>query len=171
MKIAIFTEDRYGIGFLKKVVNKLISEGYLNRRIEFAKPHTPSLIKKCHNVRKVKTVVREVDKVLIVIDKEKVDEYDENREIWKHLKGLSKADKAKIVVIATEPCIEEWICVSLGLSFDKTGNDKERKPDRVLKREKKYKKEDLPNYALQLNFEKLLKESDSFKKFYNALVN
>ena len=171
MKIAIFTEDRYGIGFLKKVVNRLISEGYLKEKIEFAKPHTPSLIKKCHNVSKVKAVVREVDKVLIVIDKENVSEYDEDREIWKHLKGLSKADKAKIAVIATEPCIEEWICISLGLNFDKTGNNVERKPDRVLESRKKYRKQDLPNYALQLDFEKLLKESNSFKRFYYALVD
>lgn len=169
MRIAIYTEDRYGIGFLKKVVNRLISEGHVGRKIKFAKTHTPSLIKKCHNVGKVKTIVRDVDRVLIVIDKENTGKYDENREIWRHLKRLNEADKTKIIVIATEPCIEEWICISLGLGFDRDGNDKERKPDRILEKEKGYKKSELPNYAFQLNFKRLLKESNSFRKFYKEL--
>ncbi len=171
MRVVIFTEDRYGKGFLKKVVNRLISEVYLKKKIEFAKPYTPSLIKKCHNVRKVKTVVKEVDKVLIVIDKENVSKYDEYREIWRHLEGLDETDKSKITVIATEPCIEEWICISLRESFDKTGGNTREKPDRILERKIGYKKCKCGKLVEKLDFEILLKDSNSFKKFYETLKN
>ncbi len=164
MKVVIFTEDRYGRGFLKKVVNRLISEGYLKRKIEFIKPHTSLLIKKCHNVRKVKSVIREVDKVLIVIDKENVNKYNEYREIWRHLKGLDETDKAKISVIATEPCIEEWICISLRESFDKTGGNTREKPDRILKLKIGYEKCRCIDFVEKPDFEILLKNSNSFKK-------
>ena len=171
MKIAIYTEDKYGIKFLKKVVNRLISEGYIYEKIEYQKLYEPAHIRKCHNVKKVKAVIREVDRVLIVIDKENSDSYDENKEIWRHLKDLKDEDRAKITVIATEPCIEEWICISLGLSFDKTGRNLERKPDRVLKDELNYKKSRLHEYTSQLDFKKLKTESNSFsfRKFISGL--
>ncbi len=92
MKIAIYTEDKYGIKFLKKVINRLISEEYIYEEIEYQKLYEPAHIKKCHNVRKVKAVIREVDRVLIVIDKENSDSYDENREVWRHLSKLSDKD-------------------------------------------------------------------------------
>lgn len=170
MKVAIFTEDTYGIKFLKEIINKLIREGYLKGNIEFVRSYTPSLIKKCHNVGiKVKSVIREVDRVIVVIDKENVYNYNEEMEIWRHLKNLSSKDKSKISIIATEPCIEEWICISLDFEFDKTGADIDLKPDRVLERNIGYKKEELAKYAEKLDIEKLLKYSESFKKFYNAL--
>ncbi len=139
MKVAIFTEDRYGLGFIKAVVNRLIAEKRI-QKVEFVRTYTPSLIKKCHNVRKVKSVVREVDRVLIIIDKENTYNYDENKDIWRHLSGLKSEDKSKIVVIATEPEIEEWICISCGIAFDKTGYNVKDKPSEVLKRKLCYKK-------------------------------
>ena len=170
MNVAIFIEDKYGPGFLRKVISRLRDESYIKNTIKFAR-ETHSLIKRCHNVgSKVKSVVRDVDKVIIVIDKENSREYDENREIWRHLEELSKIDKKKIVVIATDPCIEEWICISLNLNFDRDGYDIERKPDRVLKKEKGYRKSQLPKYADLLDFEKLLKKSSSFKKFYENFL-
>ncbi len=141
----------------------------MERKIEFVRIHTPSLIKKCHNVSKVKAVVREADKILIIIDKENAEKYDENREVWRHLKKLTEPDKKKIVVIATEPCIEEWLCISLGFNFDRSGNDAKRKPDKVLEENRKYKKRDLPKFVPELNFEKLIKESNSFRAFYSEL--
>ncbi len=82
---------------------------------------------------------------------------------------LSDEDRAKITVIATEPCIEEWICISLGLSFDKAGKDLEKKPDRVLKDKMDYKKSNLPKYVSQLDFKKLMNESESFRKLIDGL--
>jgi hypothetical protein len=98
MIVAVFMEDRYGPGFIRKVINRLISEEYVKENIEFAKlgnfvrmGKNPALIKKCHNVgRKVKAVVKDVDRVLLVIDKEDTYNYDENREIWRHLKDLKE---------------------------------------------------------------------------------
>ncbi len=168
MKVAIFTEDRYGLGFIKAVVNRLIAEKRI-QKVEFVRTYTPSLIKKCHNVRKVKSVVREVDKVLIIIDKENIYNYDEDKDIWRHLSGLKSEDKGKIVVIATEPEIEEWICISCGITFDKTGYNVKDKPSEVLKRKLCYKKEKLKDFADKLNFEKLLNKSKSFEIFYKAL--
>ncbi len=63
MNVVIFTEDRYGLGFIKAIVNRLAAEKRV-QKVEFVKTYTPSLIKKCHNVRKVKSVVREVDRVI-----------------------------------------------------------------------------------------------------------
>jgi|GEM_PF-1371329 hypothetical protein len=170
LKVAIYTEDTYGLGFIKNVINRLISEGFISTKIQFAKTYTPALIKKCHNVRKVCSVVRDVDRVLIVIDKESVDNYDEYEDIWKHLKNLKDYDREKIVVIATEPEIEEWVCVSLGIDFDRTGNDIEKKPSRILENNHNYKKSRLSEYANELNFKKLLEESKSFRDFYASLT-
>ena len=169
MKVAIFTEDTYAPKFIKNVINRLISEGFISTKIEFAKLHTPSLIKKCHNVRKVLSVIRDVDRVLILIDKENSDEYDEDRDVWRHLRNLKEQDRRKIVVIATEPEIEEWICESLDIPFDKTGRDLERKPSKILDKNHNYKKSKLPKYAENLDFEKLLRNSKSFKEFCNSL--
>jgi hypothetical protein len=168
MKVAIFTEDKYGLGFIKATVNRLITEKRV-QKVEFVKTYTPSLIKKCHNVRKVKSVIREVDRVLIIIDKENTYNYDENKDIWRHLSGLKNEDKKKIVVIATEPEIEEWICISLKHKFDKTGNDVENKPSRVLERQLGYKKSKLKDFANELDFDKLLAKSKSFRVFYESL--
>jgi hypothetical protein len=178
MIIAVFTEDRYGPGFIKKVINRLISEEYVKENIEFAKlgnfvrmGKNPALIKKCHNVgKKVKAIIKDVDRVLIVIDKEDSYNYDENREIWRHLKDLKEEYRKKIRVIALEPEIEEWICISLSLNFDKTGYDKTRKPSKVLERSDKYEKSKLDRYVEKLDFETLLKKSSSFRDFYNSLL-
>ena len=77
MKLAIFTEDRYGLGFIKATVDRLIAEKRI-QKVEFVKTYTPSLIKKCHNVRKVKPVIR--DRILIIIDKENTYNYDEDKD-------------------------------------------------------------------------------------------
>ncbi|MDI3498954.1 hypothetical protein [Archaeoglobus sp.] len=168
MKVAIFTEDKYGSGFIKAIINRLVKEKIVPA-VEFASTYTPKHIKKCHNVSKVKSVVRDVDRVLIIIDKENNYEYDENRDIWRHLKGLKEQDKVKITIIATEPEIEEWICISLGLNFDKSGSNSDSKPSRVLKRECNYKKSDLKSYAEKLDFEKLMNGSGSFRRFLDAI--
>lgn len=102
MKVAIFVEDRYGPRFVKKMIHRLISEKFI-KKIEY-KPRNPSLIKKCHNVEaKVNSVVRDVERVIIVVDKEDTTIYDENKDIWRHLKNLKGKDKDKIHIIATEP--------------------------------------------------------------------
>ena len=168
MKVAIFTEDRYGIGFVKGVIVRLKNEGFI-KNIVFARTYTPALIKKCHNVRKVKSVVKDVDKVIIIVDKENESEYDEYEEIWRHLKNLGDEDKKKIAVIAAEPCIEEWICTSLGLEFDGSGFNADKKPDRILKENRGYRKSDLPNYVRDLDFDKLLKSSRSFSELVEHL--
>ena len=178
MIIAVFTEDRYGPGFIRKVIGRLISEEYVKENIEFARlgnfvrmGKNPALIKKCHNVgRKVKAVVKDVDRVLIVIDKEDTYNYDEDREIWRHLRDLKEDYRRKIRVIALEPEIEEWICISLSLNFDKTGYDKTRKPSKVLERGHNYEKSKLDRYVEKLDFEMLMKNSSSFRDFYNSLL-
>jgi len=167
MKLAIFTEDRYGLGFIKATVDRLIAEKRI-QKVEFVKTYTPSLIKKCHNVRKVKPVIR--DRILIIIDKENTYNYDEDKEIWRHLGRLKDEDRSKIVVIATEPEIEEWICITLGMEFDRTGYNTNNEPSKVLKREEDYKKEKLEDFADKLYFNKLLAESESFKLFYESLT-
>ena len=177
MIVAVFMEDRYGPGFIRKVINRLISEEYVKENIEFAKlgnfvrmGKNPALIKKCHNVgRKVKAVVKDVDRVLLVIDKEDTYNYDENREIWRHLKDLKEEYRKKIRVIALEPEIEEWICISLGRDFDKTGYDRARKPSKVLERTDNYEKSKLDRYVEKLDFKRLMENSNSFKYFYHSL--
>jgi len=167
MKVAICTEDTYGPGFLRGLISKMRREGYISKDLKVVKI---ALIKKCHNVRnKVLAVIREVDRVLILIDKENEYEYDEREHIWRHLKGLKESDRSKVVVVATEPCIEEWICKSLGLNFDRTGLNVEQKPDRVLRRRYGYKKRRLPKYVNKLDIDGLLRNSKSFKEFCAAL--
>lgn len=172
LKIAIFVEDKYGPGFIRKVIDRLIEDGKIkNRRFEYQR-NSPALIKKCNEskFRKVKSVVREVDKVLIIIDKENIYNYDEDKDIWRHLSGLKSEDKSKIVVIATGPEIEEWICISYGIAFDKTGYNVKDKPNEVLKRKLSYKNERLKDFADKLDFDKLLTKSESFKLFYKSLT-
>ncbi len=96
LKIAIYTEDTYGLGFIKNVINRLISEGFVSTKIEFVKTYTPALIKKCHNVRKVRSVIREVDRILIIIDKENIDEFDELNAIWRHLRNLKDSEGRRL---------------------------------------------------------------------------
>ncbi len=172
LKIAIFVEDKYGPGFIRKVIDRLIEDGKIkNRRFKYHR-NSPALIKKCNEskFRKVKSVIREVDRVLIIIDKENTYNYDENKDIWRHLSGLKNEDKSKIVVIPMEPEIEEWICISLGIDFDKTGYNARDKPNEVLKRKLGYKKERLKDFADKLDFDKLLAESESFRMFYKSLT-
>jgi len=166
MKVAIYTEDTYGPDFLRRLINKMRKERYTSKDLKVVKI---ALIKKCHNVRKVLAVIREVDRVLVLIDKENELEYDEHKLIWGHLKGLKESDRSKVVVVATEPCIEEWICKSLGLNFDRTGLDVNQKPDRVLKRKLGYEKHRLPDYVDKLDIDGLLRNSNSFKEFCAAL--
>ncbi len=106
---------------------------------------------------------------MIIIDKEDTYNYDENKDVWRHLGGLKNEDKSKIVVIATEPEMEEWICISLDLNFDNTGYDKKRKPSEVLKKEINYEKSNLHKYVEKLDFEKLMKKSKSFIEFCKSL--
>jgi len=166
MKVAIYTEDTYGPDFLRRLINKMRKERYISKDLKVVKI---ALIKKCHNVRKVLAVIREVDRVLILIDKENEYEYDEREHIWRHLKGLKGRDRSKVVVVATEPCIEEWICKSLGLNFDRTGLNVSQKPDRVLRRRFGYEKCELPDYVDKLDIDGLLRNSKSFKEFCAAL--
>jgi hypothetical protein len=172
LKIAIYTEDTYGPAFIRKVINRLIKDGKIkNRKFEYQR-NSPALIKKCNEskFRKVRSVIKEVDRVLIIIDKEKTYNYDENKAVWQHLSGLKNEYLRKIVVIATEPEIEEWICISLGIDFDRTGYNAKDKPSEVLKRKLGYKKERLKDFANKLDFNKLLAESESFKLFYESLT-
>lgn len=87
--------------------------------------------------------------------------------VWNHQIGLPI--EFEIETVERTNLTDFTICISLGLGFDRDGNDKERKPDRILEKEKGYKKSELPNYAFQLNFKRLLKESNSFRKFYKEL--
>ena len=169
MKVAIYTEDTYGPQFIKKIIHRLESEGLIEKA-QFVRTHTPSLIEKCHNVgSKIKSILGEVDRVIIIIDKENLREYDEDKEVWKHLRGLKEKDKRKIFVISTEPEIEEWICKSKNLHFDETGVDREKKPSKILERKVGYKKNKLPIYAKEINIKKLLENSKSFRKFIDSL--
>ena len=169
MKIAIYTEDRYGPQFIKNIIHRLQDEGFIEN-IQFARTHTPSLIEKCHNVgNKIKSIIRDVDRVIIVIDKENIREYDENKEIWRHLRELKEKDKRKIFVVSNEPEIEEWICISKNLRFDESGINKENKPSKILERKIGYKKDRLPAYVNEIDIKKLMKRSKSFRKLVHSL--
>ncbi len=168
MKVAIYTEDTYAPSFIRKLIHRLEKE-YIINKIEFVRIHTPGYIEKCHNVgNKVKTVVKDTDRIIILIDKEDLN-YDENKEIWRHLKNLKDEDKKKIFVISTQPEIEEWICRSKNFSFDETGMNKEDKPSKILERKENYKKKTLPKYADEIDIGKLLETSESFREFVKAL--
>ncbi|MGC8726309.1 MAG: hypothetical protein ACP5RS_07040 [Thermoplasmata archaeon] len=159
MKISVFTEDKYGPQFIKKLFLILKNKKIINQNIILYNAHRYPV---CNYKlgRMVSSALTDRDKALVLVDADGSNREDVKNSTLKHIKD---EDKSKTEVIVLEYEIEEWICISSDLLW------KGDKPSNILKSELKYEKYKLPDYADKLNFEKLSKSSLSFKDFLNSL--
>jgi hypothetical protein len=165
VKRLIYVEDKYGIEFHSKLLEKLREKGIIGSsptpRIE-RKP-----VEKCNAAVRRKVLARAVEgpvKALFVIDAEG----ERNAEeffVLRHLKKLPP--HVQVRVAAVEPRHEAWLCVGLG--GDKPSC--RRNPELELCRLRgvvEYRKEYLGEWADRLDVTKLLDEPD-FKRYLDHL--
>lgn len=165
MSVYFITEDTFGGLFIKQVIEKKTKEGIIPRNIRIVKTESSG---RCNPRigRLVKIAVNIAERIIIIVDSEGREVQRVFEETMAHVAPLHR-ERVRIIVMNYE--IEEWICLSLGLRLE--GN----KPSDVLKREERhknrdgYKKYNLPDFAKELDCEKLRKSSDSFRRFLSAL--
>ena len=160
MNVKIISEDTYGKEFFKKLIFKL-NEIELVENIIVQKPETLPALCNYKLDRILKAIDTSCDKIIIIQDADgpqnKVDRY-------KRIKNHVPDDLiTPVEIIQNDYEIEEWICVSMDLKWG------ELKPSKELKHKCGYIKSGLPKYAERLDFDKLIKNSDSFRLFLKAL--
>ncbi len=159
--IAVFTEDTYGVGFVRRLSEKLglCCHKRLYKRL--------AGVCNSKSIRQLKTAALDYEKVIVLVDGH-WRASDVKKAMDKHLGKLEPELRSRIHLIIIESEIEEWICESLGLSY------RGLKPSHVLsdylchERGYKYEKSMLPEFADIIDPGKLM-NNRSFKSFIRAL--
>jgi len=160
MNIKIISEDDYGGAFLKNVIAQLKNKKLIgNIIVKGSKPMRPLCNFKLDRI--LKSFDMSCDKIIIILDSDSPEKLEERRaNIKRHVPDNVKTP---VEIILMDYEIEEWICISKNLKW------KHSKPSDELKIHG-YEKYKLPNYASELDFDKLRKNCKSFKAFLNALT-
>jgi hypothetical protein len=158
MNIKIISEDDYGGAFLKNVIVQLRSKKMVgNIVVKATKPMCPLCNFQLDRILKV--FDNSCDKIIIILDSDDPQNYKSRyANVKRHVPdGL----KTPVEIILMDYEIEEWICISKDIKW------KHHKPSEELKLKLKfgYIKSSLPKYAAELDFDKLRKNSKSFKYF------
>lgn len=155
----ILCADTYGKEFFKVLMVRLKEEGLVsNLPVAMDRFYGPCN-SKLERQMKVFAYIRQFNSFLVFADADgkPQDKILENIEC--HVEcGLKPA--TKIIIFRYE--IEDWICTSKDICI------KDDKPSHILKKEG-YEKYRLPDYAIKLNFQKLSKESKTFREFLRFL--
>ncbi|MHB1709643.1 MAG: hypothetical protein ACYCT2_09240 [Thermoplasmataceae archaeon] len=156
MKIAILTEDRYGVQFFQNLVSFL-------KKSEMIRNHL-AISPKRYNIYKLtnllRTVNRDYDKTIVIVDCDGSCDTGNSKEISEIIK---KESTENVIQVNLDFEIEEWICISEKIDYGKD------KPSVVLWAQRKYEKYQLPKYANNLNIGELESKSVSFSTFMRSL--
>lgn len=160
MNVKIISEDTYGKVFFPRLILNLKERGFV-KNIAVVKAETLPALCNYKLDRILKAIDNSCDKIIIIQDADgphnKVDRY-------KRIKNHIPDDlTTPVEIIQNDYEIEEWICVSMDLKWG------ELKPSKELKHKCGYIKSGLPKYAARLDFDKLIKNSESFRLFLKAL--
>jgi len=162
MNIKIISEDDYGGAFLKNVIVQLKSKQIVgNIVVKATKPMRPLCNFQLDRILKV--FDNSCDKIIIILDSDDPQNYKSRyANVKRHVPdGL----KTPVEIILMDYEVEEWICISKDIKW------KHSKPSDELKLKFRYIKSSLPKYASELDFDKLGKNSKSFKAFFEALTS
>lgn len=159
----LFTEDKHGKDFFKKLVHKLKEKGIISREIDCEYGSRFRLCNVKMSQRAIKEAASSFDRVIIHVDADGPKRKGKIRgDMELHLEHVPRNLREKVRLLIIDHEIEEWICVSERLRFGR------EKLSHVLKRERGYEKRKLPRYAERLNF-KILRDYPSFKEFLEFL--
>ncbi len=161
MNIKIISEDDYGGAFLKNVIAQLRNRKLVgNVTVKGSKPMRPLCNFQLDRI--LRSFDASCDKIIIVLDSDEPQNFEYRyANIVRHVPDNLKTP---VEIILMDYEIEEWICISKNLKW------KHSKPSDELKNKEGYTKSSLPKYASELDFDKLQKNSRSFKAFLNALT-
>ena len=167
LKVFLIPEDTYGASFLKALINRLKAEGLLPPGVNIVKDW--KLPGRCRPKleRMVKAAYDDYDRIIVVADAEGRDVRGVRKELEIHIPDFCRP---KVRIIILDYCIEEWVCVGLGVRF-------EENPVRALKdylRKQRGAKTDyhkymLPDFVPELDLDRL-SSYGSFREFIGALM-
>ncbi|ASJ01863.1 hypothetical protein A3L09_00605 [Thermococcus profundus] len=166
-EIVLIVEDAYGGEFFKRVLKRLNELGMLSRNVRLKRLsgrknpiHVPYLCNSKLDRMILAASTSSPDTIIVVYDGDGPSTYHKRFNDAKS--HIPKNIKTSVRVFLFEYEIEEWICRSLGITWD-------TKPSDELKRKIRYKKSLLPTYADKLDFDKLKRNCKSFRKFLEIL--
>lgn len=156
MSTSILTEDEHGVLFFENLVSYLksaniVPSGLKVKVQKYNEYKLPGMLK---------VTTRDYDQTIVVIDCDGECGTGNSR-LYLDILAQINSGKVKGVKIDTE--IEEWVCISKGLSFH------HEKPSHVLKTQEGYRKRSLPRYGANLNIDVLLSKSVSFSELISLL--
>lgn len=159
MRISIFTEDEYGPAFVRRLVPLLEKSNLIPkdttitdaRKYPLYNPKLGSMVRASLEI---------ADKSVVLIDAD-----GDNLEVVlaRTLNHIRKEDRPNVSVVALDYEIEEWICCSKSY---KLGGES---PSSLLEIHELYQKYRLPDYAEGLDFARLSRACESFKRFIAAI--
>jgi len=160
------TEDKYGVDFFKKLVNRLKSMHVVDKSWHI---YVEWMHGKCYaKTERIINAKRRVGLGKIVVaadaegdDKEEVAEFL-SRHIPEDLKALTK-------YVIFNDCIEEWVCEGLGIEH--RGLHPVECLDRWLRENRKrgYEKFMLPDFAGKIDIKKLQNNNKEFSIFISEI--
>ena len=157
MNVQVLSEDTYGKQFISNLVSVLKSASVIDNGIKI------STLK--YNLYKLRSIItasiRSFNKVIVLID---CDGDCQSGNSALAIREIEKFNYNNIIQIRLSWEIEDWLCISEGISINS-----ERSSIALRKKYNGYRKFQLPKYAQKLDVEKLSKESESFSKFLNEL--
>jgi len=166
-KIIIFTEDRYGCEFLRKLIQRLVDKSIIS---DIKVEKCGRLAGKCNpkTTRQLKASCEliEYDKLLIISDGENMDMQNVEKQIRIH---IPEGTCRNIALVIIDSMIEEWICQGLCINYG--SNPVKDLSDWVREhknRRRGYKKYMLPSFAEIIDLNKLM-GNRSFQRFLQAL--
>jgi len=165
----LVVEDYYGRAFFKALIDRLVSEGHLPQDLSVPRRNIRRLPGKC-NVKLKRILASAADEyhpIVLVLDAEGRPANEVRRRMEQHVPPSCRED-IKIVVL--DYCAEEWICIGLGIEFS---DDPVRALRSWLRKRKEasadYHKYMLAKFVPELDLERLIDRSRSFKAFLEAL--
>jgi len=172
-RICLVVEEKYGRPFFFNLVERLKREGFLPVHVLVPKRAIRKLPGKCNpELSRVILAALEIgippfNRVVVVVDAEGGPVDDAHAQILRHVPPDCR-EKTRIVVL--EYCVEEWICVGLGIPV---GNDPVESLKNRLRKTRgakaDYRKVSLPEFVSELDLNKL-RTSPSFREFLDALT-
>jgi len=165
----LVVEDYYGRAFFKALIDRLVSEGYLPQDLSVPRKNIRRLPGKCNVKLKriLASAAGEYRPIVLVLDAEGRPTNEVRRRMEQHVPPSCRGD-VKIVVL--DYCAEEWICIGLGIEFS---DDPVGALRNWLRKRREasadYHKYMLAKFVPELDLERLIDRSRSFRAFLEAL--
>ncbi len=163
-KILILTEDTYGKDFFRRLINRLKSQSLIkNYTFEYIRYPGRCNPKLCR-ILKLKGI--NSFKIIIVADADGMNKNYIRSMLEKHVPDEFR-NITKYIIF--NHCIEEWICIGLGIVIH-SSQDPVRVLNDYLRQNKgiEYEKYMLPSFADKLDLKKLMSNQE-FKYFLDCI--